>query len=64
MFIFIYVEVVKVEEVILHGLVDAVQTVQQSQVEGGRSERGIPVENDTQHQVVTFTATTGVGCSA
>ena len=42
MFIFIHVEVVEVEEVELHGLVDAVQAVQQGEVERRRSEGGIP----------------------
>ena len=48
MFIFIYVEVVEVEEVELDGLVDAVQTVQQCQVERGRSEGRIPAEQRSQ----------------
>ena len=48
MFIFVHIEVVEVEEVELHRLVDAVQTVQQGQVERGRPEGGVPAAGRSQ----------------
>ena len=48
MFIFVHVEVVKAEEVELDGLVYAVQTVQQGEVERGRPEGGVPAGQTAQ----------------